>query len=56
MASVLAERAAYARYKQQLLASTAALGTALTALTFGLYSKVGKHAVSCITLPKLILP
>jgi hypothetical protein len=41
VARVLAERAAYARYKQQLLASTAALGTALTGLTFALYSKVG---------------
>lgn len=40
VAQVLAERAAYARYKQQLVASTAALGAGLTALTFGLYSKV----------------
>ena len=41
VAQVLAERAAYARYKQQLVASTAALGAALTTLTFGLYSRVG---------------
>jgi ATP synthase protein I len=38
-ATVRAERAAYARYKKQLLASTAALGSALAAATFTFYSK-----------------
>lgn len=37
--TIRAERAAYARYKQQLLVSTAALGAVLTAVVFALYAK-----------------
>lgn len=36
-----AERAAYARYKRQLLATTAGLGAALSCATFAFYSRVG---------------
>ena len=39
-AVVTAERAAYARYKQQLLVSTAALGGTLSVVGFATYSKV----------------
>lgn len=56
-ATVQAERAAYARYKQQLLVSTAALGSALTAATFAFYSKVcgGHPFLLCSQHPNHIL-